>query len=448
MFTKHQIININNENILYLHISFDFEFAKLDMTNVKEKGKGIYKQILNYINEKKIDFNGTKVFLVVNGIVVGSIILSNPPYKDLKAEITPKYQYVEYIKDFAHAIEEAPTEKAEDTTPEKIREKTIEQIIKEEPTVPKIQTKNVKPKEVNPQPKAPAISSPKETATTPTPTQETPKLVEDKPIIESDIKVTLYRYNGTIEQISLEEYVIGVVAAEMPALFHSEALRAQAVAARTYALKRVNENKVLTDNNSHQVYKDNNQLKTQWGNNYETYYNRIKSAVLDTKGETVKHNGRYIDALYHSTSNGKTENAAEVWSNSYSYLVSINSPWDLNAPSYLRNTTLPINTVSQSLGVILSEESLIEVVERTQGNSVKTIKIDDNVFTGKFIREKLNLRSTDFDIKIEGNNVVFTTRGYGHGVGMSQYGANGMAKDGYTYKQILTHYYVGVSVSK
>ncbi|MFA5408664.1 MAG: SpoIID/LytB domain-containing protein, partial [Bacilli bacterium] len=202
----------------------------------------------------------------------------------------------------------------------------------------------------------------------------------------------------------------------------------------------------LKDDTSSQVYKDEGQLKAIWGDSFQSYYNKIKEAVSATKGEYVAYNGNYIEAVYHSTSNGYTEDAVTVWGNSFPYLVSVDSHWDLEASSYLRETEKEFNVLSSILGLDFNEGTTIEVLSKTSSNRINEIKINDTVFTGIELRSLLGLRSTDFDIDIQDGKAVIVTRGYGHGVGMSQYGANGMAKQGYNYKDILSHYYPGTQI--
>ena len=184
-----------------------------------------------------------------------------------------------------------------------------------------------------------------------------------------------------------------------------------------------------------------------WGNSYNAYYDKVKNAVYSTKGQYLTYNGKYIDALYFSTSNGRTENAENVWSTAYPYLVSVESPWDVGIPSYSGSKSIPMSTIAEKLNVPLTSSSQIKILERTVGNRVKTISICDKKYTGVEIRTIFGLKSADFDISTSGNNIVFTTRGYGHGVGMSQYGANLMAKAGYSYRDILKHYYTGVAIN-
>ena len=258
--------------------------------------------------------------------------------------------------------------------------------------------------------------------------------------------VTIYRSNGTIETIELEEYIIGVVAIEIPASFHIEALKAQSIAARTYALKAIQDNKVLTDDVKTQSYRDKNQLKVMWGASFDTYYNKVKKAVEATKGLVITYNNQYIDALYHSTSNGYTESSYEVFGYSHPYLVSVNSSWDINASSFLRQVSFSFDNLEKILGIDFNKETLVEIIARTSSGRVSRLRIDDNYYSGIEFRNLLGLRSTDFDINVDSDKVIVTTRGYGHGVGMSQYGANGMANNGKTYAEILKHYYQGTTI--
>ena len=244
------------------------------------------------------------------------------------------------------------------------------------------------------------------------------------------------------------DYLIGVVSSEMPASFNLEALKAQSVLARTYALKAKQTGKKLTDTVSTQSYIDIDQMKNKWGNSFNTYYNKIKNAVENTNGEYLSYNGNYIEALYHSTNNGKTESSLDVFGNYYPYLISVSSEYDKNSSSYLRTINMPLDTISNKLGLSLNNDSVISILSYTDGGNIKEININGNNFSGKKVRELLGLRSADFDISISDNNANITTRGYGHGVGMSQYGANGMANAGYSYKDILSHYYPGTTLTK
>ena len=264
-------------------------------------------------------------------------------------------------------------------------------------------------------------------------------------IKKNEITVTVYRNNGKIINLELEEYVLGVVGAEMPASFNIEALKAQAILARTYALKSIKNGKKLTDTVSTQAYKDNFELQKLWKNDYTKYYEKIKKAVNETKGKVILYNNEYIDAVYHSTSNGKTENSKNVWKNSLPYLVSVDSSWDKNVKSYKKETIFEINEFCNILKLDVEEPITYEIIHNETGR-VRQITINNKTFSGTEFRNLLKLRSTDFEIEINDEKVKVTTYGYGHGVGMSQYGANEMAKQGYSYIQILKHYYTGVVI--
>ena len=185
-----------------------------------------------------------------------------------------------------------------------------------------------------------------------------------------------------------------------------------------------------------------------WKSSYDSYYHKIKNAVYDTIGLVLKHNGKYIDALYHSMSNGKTELPKYVWGNNLSYLQSVSSNWDKNVKGYEKTIEISYNTLNSKLKTNITSSSNININSYTASNRVDSITLDNKVFSGVSLRNKLGLRSTDFDVVQTSTGLKFTTRGYGHGVGMSQYGANEAAKEGYSYEQILKHYYSGISIVK
>lgn len=266
-------------------------------------------------------------------------------------------------------------------------------------------------------------------------------------IIPSSHKIKLNN-NGSVITIGLEDYIIGVVAAEMPASFNIEALKAQAVVARTYAMKKAEKGTILQNSTYHQVYNTANQMKARWGSSFNTYYNKIKNAVSSTKGEVLKYNGTYIEALYFSMSNGKTELPSYVWTTDYPYLKVVNSSWDENISGSKYTMNFSYATLSEKLGVTVNKDSSIVILSKTPGNRINEISIAGKVFKGTKLKALLGLRSTDFSIIKTDTGFTITTIGFGHGVGMSQYGANGAAKSGMTYRQILNHYYPGVSLVK
>ncbi len=256
-----------------------------------------------------------------------------------------------------------------------------------------------------------------------------------------------------IEEIPFEEYVKGVLAGEMPSSFHIEALKAQAVAARTYVLKKIEENKSkdydIVDTIKNQVYLDDETLKKNWGKNYTKNINKIKQAIIETKGEYLTYNNEIITAFFFSTSNGKTENCEEVFKEKLPYLKSVNSSWDLDVnPNYKVEKTISLKEFYNKLGLNYNKNLTIKVLNYTEGNSIKIIKINNKTYKGTDVRYKLNLKSADFTIEQNEDDVKITTRGNGHGVGMSQYGANAMALKGNTYDKILKYYYKDVEITK
>lgn len=258
---------------------------------------------------------------------------------------------------------------------------------------------------------------------------------------------------GNIDKIFFEEYIVGVLAGEMPIYFEKEALKAQAVAARSYALKRIEYNKDndydVVDSIMNQVYLDNDYLKSAWGENYIDNINKLREAVNETSMEYLEYNGEVIDALFFSTSNGYTETASLVFDVDLPYLKSVKSAWDEDTSSAFRSTSsMNINDFYEKIGLPYSDNFSFKVLKRSSTNRIISLSINNREFTGKSLYNKLGLKSTDFSLKKEGNNIIISTVGYGHGVGMSQYGALGMAKEGYGYQDILKYYYSGTNIKK
>lgn len=258
---------------------------------------------------------------------------------------------------------------------------------------------------------------------------------------------------NTVETIPLENYIVGVLAGEMPIDFDLEALKAQAVASRSYALKRIEYNKDndydVVDSIMNQVYLDEDYLKNAWGNNYVKNINKLRTAVNATLDEYLDYNDSVVDALFFSTSNGYTEDSSHIFNFDCAYLKSVDSPWDQEVSSaYLTTKTIPLTEFYQKLNLPYNKNLNIEILKRSTTNRILLLKINDHEFKGTDIYNALSLRSTDFTIDLYGSNVKITMKGYGHGVGMSQYGALGMAKKGYTYQEILKHYYSNTTIKK
>ncbi|MBQ7757693.1 stage II sporulation protein D [Anaerotignum sp.] len=244
----------------------------------------------------------------------------------------------------------------------------------------------------------------------------------------------------------LEEYVVGVVAAEMPAAFPEEALKAQAVAARTYQIRQMQaagSDFVLYDVG--QAYITTEEQKKKWGENYAFYAGKIRNAVRATAGEIMVYNGEPILAAFHAQSAGKTEDAENVWNEAVPYLKSVNSMDDKNAPDNKTVVTFSAKEISNKLGCDLEE---ISILSRTEAGYVDEVQAGDKILTGREVREALALRSANFTIEKRENDIIFTVFGYGHGAGMSQYGASFLAEKGMDYHEILNHYYTDIQFEK
>ena len=255
-----------------------------------------------------------------------------------------------------------------------------------------------------------------------------------------------------IEEIPFESYIVGVLAGEMPISFDMEALKAQAVASRSYAIKKMKYNKDkeydVVDTTNNQVYLDLEYLKKTWNKSYEKNINKIYEAVKKTEGEYVLYNGEIIDAFFFSTSTGVTENSENVFSKEIPYLKSVISTWDEISPVYEVKKKISLNDFYKKLGIKYNEKIDIKIIDKSETNKIIELSINNKNYSGGQIVDIFNLKSSYFTIKQDKQNVIITTKGYGHGVGMSQYGAQAMALKGYNYKEILKYYYHDVEVEK
>lgn len=237
--------------------------------------------------------------------------------------------------------------------------------------------------------------------------------------------------------LDLENYVIGVVAGEMPALFQDEALKAQAVAARSYVLSKEKDgNYEVSASTSDQVFLTSYEMKEKWQNDYDEYYNKILNAVKKTTGEVLTKDNKILKAFYFSMSNGYTENSKDVFGEDLTQ--SVESPFEISLSNFEIVKEFSKSELLEKLGV---DNLNIENQQISETKHTSSIIIGGKEFSGIEVRKLLNLRSTDFEIKQVGENFNIITRGYGHGVGMSQYGANELAKSGKSYKDILAYYY-------
>lgn len=292
------------------------------------------------------------------------------------------------------------------------------------------------------------IGSNDESQSAPEDNESVPALTEDEDVLDVQVQRTA---TDEVEEVPLEQYVASVVASEMPVDFEEEALKAQAVAARTYIVHHLQQqdedDSVIKDTTEHQVYKSDDELKEGWGEDYHWKMDKVSTAVLATEGEIITYDEEPITPTFFSMSNGYTEDAENYWGNALPYLKSVESKWEEAHPDFEEQNVFTFGELQEKLGVSLHEGGDIALsLSRTDSNRVNELQINDTTFSGKEIREKLALRSSDFSIEQYPDHFVFTTKGFGHGVGMSQHGANGMAEEGRSYEDILHHYYQDVDI--
>ena len=275
-------------------------------------------------------------------------------------------------------------------------------------------------------------------------------------------KVKLLHINtGEIEELELDQYLYGVVSSEMPASFEEEALKAQAVVARTYTIYKItNGNKhenadICDDSKCCQAWISKEARLEKWNETErENNWSKIVSAVDSTKGKIIIYEGKPINAFFHSNSGGKTEIASSVWGGrDEPYLQAVETSGESNYTQYSSELTISkeefiekIKQYHNDFEIDFSSNNQIEILEYTEGQRIKTIKIGNLELAGTEIRNIFGLKSARFEISVEDENIKFNVRGYGHGVGMSQTGADSMAKEGKNYEEIIKHYYTGVEI--
>lgn len=270
--------------------------------------------------------------------------------------------------------------------------------------------------------------------------------------------------DGTVQEIPLETYVAGVVAAEMPASFPSESLKAQAIAARTYLVYKMDN----SDNSSYQgadvcddstrctAYTDlSKDAESVWGSNSKKYLNAVKAAVKDTKGQIMTYNGSAIVAVFHAASGDLTESATDVWGSNIPYLQSVTSEGGDACSAFHAKVTVSASEFRKRMADVYNNIYLkgapntwFTASNRSKAGGIITATCGGITVKGSEIRKLFDLNSTNFTLKTTDDSITFITTGYGHGVGMSQYGARQMALNGKTYKQILTHYYTNIKIEK
>ena len=272
----------------------------------------------------------------------------------------------------------------------------------------------------------------------------------------------LHADTNKIEEIDLDEYLYGVVSAEMPASFEEEALKAQAVVARTYTIYKIvnNDGKhgeadICDDSTCCQAWISKEDRFERWDDDEEEQnWNKILNAVNSTQGKIITYEGKPINAFFHSNSGGETEAPIDVWGGSgYPYLQSVSTSGEDAYSQYASEAEFTkdefeakIKEIHSDFEINFEEEDCIKIEEYTEGNRVKTIKIGNLELSGVEVRTIFGLRSANFEVNIDGDKIKFKVVGYGHGVGMSQTGADSLAKEGSNYEEIIHHFYTGVEI--
>ena len=305
-----------------------------------------------------------------------------------------------------------------------------------------------------------AITSPEATESAPVsePLDSSPQ--PQPTAVPAPEEIVLLLPDGTEQSMPMEDYVLGVLAAEMPAAFEPEALKAQAVAARTYGMYCAAADKhgtaqVCGDFACCQAWISQDKMRQNWGGSYEANLKKLRAAIEETQGEYLAYEGAPVFAAFHSSSAGMTEDCGAVW-NPRPYLVSVDSPETADdVPNYIslldcapldfRDTILSVCPEADFSG---SEEEWIGEIVRDESGRVSTAVLGGAELKGTQLRSLFSLRSTAFSLKYSEGRFIFTVTGFGHGVGMSQYGANVMAQNGTVYSEILSHYYPGAVLVK
>ena len=274
----------------------------------------------------------------------------------------------------------------------------------------------------------------------------------------------LHADTGEIEELPLDTYLLGVVSAEMPANFEQEALNAQALVARTYTIYSIVHNNgkhgdadICDDSGCCQAWISKEDRMARWDEaERENNWRKIEIAVNTTAGKIITYNGEVIDAFFHSNSGGTTEAPVNVWGGTnYPYLQSVETAGEDAYSQYSSEVVLTKEELKNKIlekhadfSIDYSQSDCIQILEYTESGRVKTIKIGNLNLSGVEVRTLLGLRSANFEVSIDGDNIKFSVKGYGHGVGMSQTGADSMAKQGSNYEEIVKHFYTGVEITE
>lgn len=270
----------------------------------------------------------------------------------------------------------------------------------------------------------------------------------------------LHKNTGEVEEVKLDDYLCNVVSAEMPADYEKEALKAQAIVARTYTVYKINNKKhdnsdICDDSACCQAWISKEDRLVRWEESKrENNWKKIEEAVNETKGKIITYNNEPINAFFHSNSGGTTEVPANVWGGTgYPYLQVVQTAGEEGYNQYASEVEFTneelINKLKEKYSDIqidFNNDEEIRILEHTDSNRVKTIKFGNHEISGVEARSILGLKSTNFEIEKQDGMIKFSVKGYGHGVGMSQTGADTMAKEGKNYEEIIKHFYIGVEI--
>lgn len=263
-------------------------------------------------------------------------------------------------------------------------------------------------------------------------------------------------------QIGLDEYLLGVVSAEMPASYEIEALKAQAVVARTYTMYTITHNgskhgdgTICTSSTCCQAWISKEDRMNKWSEEErDSNWQKIEEAVYSTKGQVIEYNGEVIDAFFHSNSGGKTEVPVNVWGGTdFPYLQVVETAGEDEYSQYSsevnfskQNFITKMKAKYSDFTIDWNETECIKIIEYTDSGRARTVKVGNKEISGVEARSIFGLKSANFEVSIDGDNIKFSVLGYGHGVGMSQTGADAMAKNGSTYEEIISHFYTGIKI--
>jgi stage II sporulation protein D len=319
----------------------------------------------------------------------------------------------------------------------------------------------------------PAILTKKDAKFVETSSKSNNEIIENTDSTQENIKSTynyknygtiklLHKKTGEVEQVNIDDYLCNVVSAEMPADYEIEALKAQAVVARTYTIYKINNKKhenadICDDSTCCQAWVDKETRFSRWEESKrESNWEKIQKCVQETQGQIITYQNQPINAFFHANSGGKTELPVNVWGGTgLPYLQVVETAGEEGYKQYESEVELTqdeliekLKTKYSDISIDFSNQENLKILEYTDSGRVKTVKFGNHEISGIETRTLLGLKSTNFEISKENDKIKFTVKGYGHGVGMSQTGADAMAKQGKNYKEIINHFYSGVEIKE